>query len=211
MPSGTGPVLKGQLYHQTAVQFGCAQILQFPSFELDANGTVQPGAQIALPCNVKVLALAVNGTGQPGVMQVGLGSGLGATATSVATQPDNFNISTPSSAFVGSGQLGAPMAPVGIATTGAPNNVVYAPLFTNAGQPGVGAPGGPTPVSIPYWDMIFPCTRPLVLYYTITIVNPVTVNASALVVPIILDPNQPYPYAGMWVPNQTNMGAPSTA
>ena len=39
----------------------------------------------------------------------------------------------------------------------------------------------------------------------------VVANVSALVMPVILDPNQPYPVAGMWVPNNTNLGAPSTA
>ena len=211
MPSGTGPVLKGQVYKQTAIEFGAASILAFPNVMVDAAvPTITPGPQLALPCNVKVLALAVNASGATGTINLTVGSGVGA-GTVVGT-PDNFNISTPSSTFVGLGQIGSPLMTANTSLIPSNNTVLYMALFTNAGQPGVGSPGGPAPISIPYWDMIYPVTRPLVLYYSMpTFTSDISLNVSALVMPVILDPNQPYPYAGMWVPNNTNMGAPSTA
>ena len=147
-----------------------------------AGVTVTPTVPTAFPAN-------------PNGMQIGT--------------PDNFSTSTPSSTFAGPGQFVFGKFRT-LTTTGAPplnpNLVQYAGIVTG------GLPGQ-SPFSLAEYDIILPCTRSLTVWIPNWSGFPATVvaNASALVVPVILDPNQPYPVAGMWVPNSTNLGAPSTA
>lgn len=333
------PVLKGQIYKQTAIQFGSAIVLPFETVPFTGAvqlATVSPSATRALPCNVKVLAVAVefeettpgtqvpaltaglnissglsaagtttfvsgtitvtntanstgtmnitivgptpsttqsatvpvtngnsstvvatalvnalNASGNPQVFasnaagvititqlvpqnllaQMGgqqtyqgtaAGTGLQTIGPSTPTAfpanpngmqigtPDNFATSTPSSVFAGPGQFVFGKFRT-LTTTGAPpispNLVQYAALVAG------GLPGSTGTFSLAEYDIICPCTRGLTLWLTNMSGFPAAVvaNASALVMPVIVDPNQPYPAAGMWVPNNTNLGAPSTA
>jgi hypothetical protein len=132
-------------------------------------------------------------------------------SASTATQgsPDNFATHTPSSAFAANGQfLFASFQPVPIVLATAATQANLFPGVT--GGPGVGLG---TTVSTAAYDIIFPMNRPLALCYSLGgfASGTVAVSASALVVPVILDPNQPYPVAGMWTPNNTTIGCPSTA
>lgn len=332
------PVLKGQVFKQTAVQFGSALVLPFETVPFTGAiqlSTVSPSATRALPCNVKVLAVAVEfesttaGTQVP-ILTAGLNISSGApaagsvsfvagtytitgtatangtisliivgptpgtsqtitanlvntapaatAATALATvinqtanaqvyasaaagvitltqltpqnllaqmggqqtyqgssattgitvaptvptlfptnpnspqigTPDNFGTSTPSSTFAGAGQFVFGKFRT-LTTTGTP------PLSPNlvqyAGMAQGGLPGTTGTFSLPEYDIILPCTRGITIWIENFSGFPATIvaNASALVVPVILDPNQPYPVAGMWVPNNTNLGAPSTA
>jgi hypothetical protein len=329
------PVLKGQVYKQTAVEFGAALVLPFEQVLLNgtpSGATLNVNQSRALPCNAKVLAVAVefentttpgttvpagtvglnissgiptggnvaliqatltitgtatgNGTntltivgptpatsqvssaavtpGQtPGTMGANLTAAINATpnsqvyATAVAgvitltqltpqnllTQlggqqtyqgtttaasvaiapstptlfatnpnsmqigtPDNFMTSTPSSVFAAQGQfVFGKFRTLAVPNAMSPNIVNYAGI-TSSGLP------GQNPFSIAEFDIILPCTRGISLWLpNLSGMNNTTANASALVMPVILDPNQPYPVAGMWVPNNTNLGAPSTA
>lgn len=136
-------------------------------------------------------------------------------ANNVVGTPDNFMTSTPTSAFAGPGQFafGAfkpiPLTLPLLGTTPV-NAVVYPQLIT--GQP-AGSPVGPQ-FTLPEFDIVFPVTRPLSLYASSPgggASNSGTVLVSVLMMPVILDPNKPYPAARMWVPNNSNIGAPSTA
>lgn len=122
--------------------------------------------------------------------------------TMTVASPDNFATSTPSSVFAKNGQVLFPSFQ--IVPNASQNAVAYPPLMSSA-------PNLP-PSSVPTYDIIWPCTRTLALsFISPTFGTTVTFRVSLLVMPVIVDPNQPYPAAAMWTPNQTTIGAPSTA
>lgn len=136
-----------------------------------------------------------------------------ATAFSASTAaqgtPDNFATSTPSSKFAANGQFLFPSfqtVPVLTAATSVQTNIF--PGITTG--PGVGLG---TTTSTAAYDIIFPMNRPLALVYQMAgfSTGSIALAVSALVMTVILDPNQPYPVAGMWTPNNSTIGCPSTA
>jgi hypothetical protein len=85
--------------------------------------------------------------------------------------------------------------------------VAYAKL-TAAGQTAFGVP----PFSLAEFDIVFPVTRVLTLVGMMANeTGTVTVSACALVRPVVLNPTNPMPSHGPWVPDQSTIGAPSTA
>lgn len=122
--------------------------------------------------------------------------------------PDNYYTSTPTSVFAGPGQyLFGAMRPVPIPTTAGNNTVVYSKL-TAAGQTAFGVP----PFSLAEFDIVFPITRVLTLVGMMpNETGAVPVEASALVRAVVLNPTNPMPSHGPWVPDNSTIGAPSTA
>lgn len=120
---------------------------------------------------------------------------------------DNFTTTTPTSAFASNGQFlfgryrSLRIGPIGTQA------ITYPSL--RVGQP-AGSPQG-AQFSLSEYDIVFPCTRPITLCYMLPGTGPNQTNASLLVRPVILDPNQPYPAGLSWTPRQQTIGAPSTA
>src|ERR1700761_175878 len=81
--------LKGAQSSGQRALFGAASVLDFPAYTLSANQTTPvAAAQVPLPCNVKILALAVTAIGASGnglAVNLSSGPGFGTFATGTVT------------------------------------------------------------------------------------------------------------------------------